>query len=77
MYIHVKALTKQKKEYIKELKRDPGSGSGTCFEVSVKEKAENNAANKRIIEVLREHFGKNNIKIVNGHKNPSKLISIN
>lgn len=69
MYIHVKALTKQKKEYIKESKTG-------YFEISVKEKPENNMANNRILEILRNYFNTNNVHIVNGHKSPSKLISI-
>lgn len=70
MYIHIKAKTKQKEEYIKELKP-------LYFEVSVREKAENNMANNRILEILKKHFGTNQIRIINGHKSPSKLISVN
>jgi uncharacterized protein YggU (UPF0235/DUF167 family) len=69
MYIHVKAKTKQKEEYIKELKPN-------YFEISVKEKAEKNLANKRILEILITHFETPKIKIINGHRSPSKLISV-
>ena len=69
MYIHVKAKTKQKEEYIKELKENH-------FEISVKEKAENNFANKRILEILKKHFNVSGVRIINGHKSPSKLVSI-
>jgi uncharacterized protein YggU (UPF0235/DUF167 family) len=69
MYIHVKAKTKQKIEYIKEVKEN-------YFEISVKEKAEHNNANDRILEILKKYFKTNKIRIINGHKSPSKLISI-
>jgi uncharacterized protein YggU (UPF0235/DUF167 family) len=69
MYIHVKVKTKQKEEYIKELKT-------SYFEVSVKEKAENNLANNRILEILKTHFNTPKIRIINGHKSPSKLIVV-
>lgn len=69
MFIHVKAKTKQKEEYIKPLKEG-------YFEVSVREKPERNEANKRILELVKEHFNKTKVKIVNGHQSRSKLISI-
>lgn len=69
MYIHVKAKTRQKEEYIKPLKEG-------YFEVSVREKAEQNMANRRILELLKTHFNCPKIKIINGHKSPSKLILI-
>ena len=69
MYVHVKAKTKQKKEYIKEINKG-------YFEISVKEKAEKNLANKRILEILNEHLHNPKIRIINGHKSSSKLISV-
>lgn len=69
MYIHVKVKTKQKKEYIKELKPQ-------YFEVSVKEKAEKNLANKRILKILQKYFKTQKVKIINGYQSPNKLISV-
>ncbi|MES2023760.1 MAG: DUF167 domain-containing protein [Patescibacteria group bacterium] len=48
------------------------------FEVTVKEKAERNMANKRVIELVAEHFKvpKNKVRIVNGHHHPSKLLVV-
>jgi uncharacterized protein YggU (UPF0235/DUF167 family) len=69
MYIHVKARTKQKKEYIKELKEG-------YYEVSVREKPEKNLANKRILSIIKEKFRKSNVKIVSGHKSNNKLRSV-
>ena len=69
MYIHVRIKIKQKIELVRQI-------SETKYSVSVKEEAKQNRANKRMIELLRDHFGKQNIKIVSGHHTPSKLISI-
>jgi len=69
MYIHVRIKTKQKIESVHKL-------SDTRYEVSVKEEAKQNRANTQMIELLREHFGKPNIKIVSGHHSPSKLLAI-
>lgn len=46
------------------------------FEVSVKEKAERNMANTRVLEIIASHFKvpKNKVRIVNGHRSPSKLL---
>jgi uncharacterized protein YggU (UPF0235/DUF167 family) len=70
-YIHVKVLAGMKKESFKQKSEDH-------FEISVKEKAERNMANERVLELIAEHLkiAKNKIRIVNGHKHPSKLIVI-
>lgn len=48
------------------------------FEVSVKEKAERNMANTRVLELVAEYFKipVNKVRIVNGHRHPSKLLII-
>lgn len=72
MYIHVKVTTGAKREILKKKSDDH-------FEISVREKAERNLANSRIIEILALHFNipKSHIRIINGHHSPSKLLSIN
>jgi len=71
MYIRVKVKTKAKTEKFKQISEDH-------FEISVKEIAERNLANKRVLELLALHFkvsiGK--IRIIKGHKSPNKLILI-
>ena len=49
-----------------------------CFDVSVREKAERNMANVRVIEMVAEHFGVSvkKVRIVNGHHHSSKLIVV-
>ena len=70
-YIKVVVTAGMKKEKILEKKAD-------YFEISVKEKAERNMANKRILEILALYFkvSKAKIRIVNGHQHPHKLLAL-
>ena len=71
MYIKIRAKTDAKKDLLRKIKIDH-------FEVSVKEKPLRNMANKKIIEMVANHFnipiGK--IRIINGHHSPSKILSV-
>jgi len=70
-YIHVKVTAGAKKEFFKKKSLDH-------FEISVKEKAERNMANSRVLELVARHFKipKSKVRIVNGHRHPSKLLVI-
>ena len=70
-YIHVKVAAGAGKESWKKK-------SENHFEVSVKEKAERNEANIRVLELVAGHFKVpvNHVRIVNGHRHPSKLLVI-
>jgi uncharacterized protein YggU (UPF0235/DUF167 family) len=72
MYIKVKVIPDAKKEKFEQRSEE-------LFEISVKEKAKQNMANKRIQELVARHFGimKGDVKIISGHRSPSKIISIN
>ncbi|MBU1558064.1 DUF167 domain-containing protein [Patescibacteria group bacterium] len=72
MYIKVRVYPKSKKEEFKKILDNK-------FEVKVKEKAERNLANKRVIELIAGHFEIENkkVKIVSGHQSPSKMLSVN
>jgi uncharacterized protein YggU (UPF0235/DUF167 family) len=69
MYIHIKATTGAKHESLVEIKP-------LYFAISVKQKAERNTANERIIELLQIYFKTKNIRIINGHRSPTKLVSV-
>jgi hypothetical protein len=70
-YIHLKVIAGAKKENWKQKSADH-------FEVSVKEKAEHNLANKKVLELVAKHFQVpvSKVRIVNGHHHPSKLLVI-
>ncbi|MFA5932217.1 MAG: DUF167 family protein [Candidatus Paceibacterota bacterium] len=76
-YIYVKVTAGAKKEIFSP--RPAGQAKKPDhFDISVKEKAENNMANNRILEIIREHYkiSKNKVRIVNGHHHPSKLLIV-
>ena len=51
--------------------------SSTHFEARLKEKAERNMANKKVVELTRKHFGATgDVRIINGHHSPSKILSV-
>jgi uncharacterized protein YggU (UPF0235/DUF167 family) len=70
-YIHVKVVAGAKKESWKQKSEDH-------FEVSVCEKAERNLANKRVLALVALHFKVPvfKVRIINGHKHPSKLLVV-
>jgi uncharacterized protein YggU (UPF0235/DUF167 family) len=70
-YIHVKVSAGVRKESFVQKSEDH-------FEVSVKKKAERNEANARVLELVAKHFKApvNKIRIVNGHRHPSKLLVV-
>ncbi|KKQ87757.1 MAG: hypothetical protein UT09_C0010G0022 [Parcubacteria group bacterium GW2011_GWF2_38_8] len=70
-YIHLKVMTGTRKESFRQKSEDH-------FEVSVREKAEHNLANKRVLELVSLHFKipASKIRIINGHRNPSKLLVV-
>jgi len=72
MYIKVKVQAGAKKEDLKQKNKD-------TYIISVKEKAERNMANKRVCALMASLFDVSvrNVRIVNGHQSPSKMLSIN
>ena len=72
MYIKIRAKTEAKTDSLEKISSD-------TFAVSVKAPAKQNLANKRIIELVAEHYSlpKNKIRIINGHHSPSKILSVN
>ena len=72
MYIKVRAIAGAKKEEIIEEKPQ-------YYRISVREKAERNEANARIIFLIAQHYQvkESDVRINNGHHSPSKLLSIN
>lgn len=71
MYIKAKVIANAKKELLK--KEDE-----VTVIVKVKEEAKGNRANKRVVELIAGHYGVavGQVRIINGHHHPHKLISI-
>lgn len=70
-YIHVQVVSSASRESFRQKSKDH-------FEIFVKEKAEQNMANRRVIELLARHFkvSKLKVRIINGHHHPSKLLVV-
>jgi len=69
MYIKVKINPNSKKEKITKVSDDH-------YEISIREKAENNRANNKLLEIMKNEFPNAIIKIISGHHSPSKILSI-
>ncbi len=71
MYIKIKAHTGVSRESI--VQKDEST-----FLISVKEKPQNNNANKRIIQLIADWYQVpvSSIRIISGHQHPSKIFSI-
>ncbi|MEK7113846.1 MAG: DUF167 family protein [Patescibacteria group bacterium] len=71
MYIHIKVITSARTEKFEQKDQNH-------FLISVKEKAKNNMANDRVLDLVSLHFkiSKNKARIINGHHTPTKLLSI-
>lgn len=71
MYIKVRVSAGAKKELFAKVSDD-------SFLVSVKELAEQNLANRRVLGLVALHFGINpkQIRIISGHHSPGKILSI-
>ena len=71
MYIKVRAIAGSKKEEV--IVEKPN-----YFKIFVREKAERNAANERIIELVARQYGvtAKKVRIISGHHSPSKLLTV-
>jgi uncharacterized protein YggU (UPF0235/DUF167 family) len=69
MYIKVKITANSRKEVVEKVSDD-------SYKISVKEKAENNNANSRILEIMHGEYPNSAIRIISGHYSPSKILSI-
>ncbi len=71
MYIKVRVTPAAKRETLEQ-------DSGDHFTVSVKEPAEQNRANKRVIALMAEHFHlpTRKVRIISGHHSGGKILSV-
>lgn len=71
MFVHVRAIAGAKKESVTKV-------SDTEFQIQVREPAERNLANRRIIELLALTLGivPRQIRMLAGHRSSSKMFSI-
>lgn len=70
MYLKLKVIPDSKIEKVEKTGDD-------SWRIWVRVPAENNAANTRVLELVRAEFPGTSIRIVSGHHSPSKIVSIN
>ena len=69
MYVHLKVTAGAKKELLRKIDE-------THYVLAVKAEAKNNAANKRVLELMKLELENDNIRLVTGHHSPSKIIDV-
>lgn len=71
MYIKVRVYPGMKKEALTKLQEH-------YFEIVTKAPAEQNAANRRVVELIAEEYKvtKKQVRLVTGHHSPSKILEI-
>lgn len=69
MYIKVRVFADSSREVFNKI-------SEIEYEISIKEKAERNMANRRVVEILKDKLVLKRIKLVTGHHSPSKIFDI-
>lgn len=69
MYIKVKVIAGAKIEKVEKKSDDH-------YNISVKEVAKNNKANKRTVDIFRSLYPNLIVRIVSGHHSPSKILSL-
>jgi uncharacterized protein YggU (UPF0235/DUF167 family) len=70
MYLKLKVTPDSKIEKVEKVHED-------SWHIWVRVPAENNAANSRVLELIRYEFPDTSVRIVSGHHSPSKIVSIN
>lgn len=71
MFVHVRSTPSARKERVTKV-------SATEFHIAVREPAERNMANKRIVELLAIALGTipKHVTMLTGHRSPSKMFSV-
>lgn len=69
MLVKARVKVGAKKQLIMEV-------SPSSYVVHVRAEKERGEANKEMLEILKEYFKTNNIKIIKGHTTPHKIVDI-
>ncbi len=69
MYIKIKVKAGAREEKVVKKSDDH-------YDISVREKAEANAANRRILEIISDIYKTKKVRIISGHHEPGKIISV-
>ena len=68
-YLHIKVQAGARREKIVEK-------DSSRFEIAVRERAEHNEANEKILTIVRDKFPRARVTIVKGQRSPNKLLKL-
>ena len=68
-YLKIKVITDARSEKVEKI-------SDEEWKLWTKKPAENNQANERIMELVREEYPDEPVQMIKGHRTPSKIVSI-
>lgn len=69
MYIKIKVIADARFEKVEKISEEE-------WKVWTKKPAERNLANERVLELVRDEYPNESVRIVSGHHSPSKIVSI-
>ena len=69
MYLKIKVFPDSRTERVEKVSEEE-------WKVWTKKPAERNLANERVLELVREEYPNEAVRIVSGHQTPSKIVSI-
>ncbi len=69
MYLKLKVITDSKIEKVEKVKDDE-------YRIWTKMPASNSLANTRVLEIIRNEYPNQSVRIVSGHHSPSKIVSV-
>lgn len=69
MYIHLKVTAGAKKELFKKVDE-------THYLIAVKDPAERNEANKKVLSLVKDHIKAKSIRLISGHHSGSKIVDV-
>ena len=69
MFIKIKVTAGSKKEKVEKKSDD-------LYHISVRQEAERNMANRRILEIMRALYPNSSVKLVKGQRSPAKMVEV-
>lgn len=69
MYLKIKVIVDARSEKVEKIEENE-------WKVWTKKPAERNLANERVLELVREEYPNEPVRIISGHHSPSKIVSI-
>ena len=69
MYIKINVTAGAREEKITVISKDH-------LDITVREKAERNMANRRVGDLVKKHFKASRVRLISGHHSPGKIFDV-